>query len=73
MQGGEGKVDIEGPEEVTFLGIKAKIGAKVVLEPTFAISLAQLKDRIQAGHIRITRTPFTCHACASEAKEVIGQ
>ncbi|CAE8723991.1 unnamed protein product, partial [Polarella glacialis] len=47
-------VEIEEPEDVTFLGITAKIGARIVLQPSFAISLEQMKEKVK-GKIRISR------------------
>lgn len=46
-------VRIEPPGEVSFLGIKASIGARIVLEPSFAVSLEQLKEKIK-GPVRIS-------------------
>merc|ERR1719362_1770522 len=32
-------VQVEEPEDVAFLGVKAKLGARIVLQPSFAVSL----------------------------------
>eukprot|EP00971_Amphidinium_carterae_P200546 3979534-Amphidinium_carterae.1 len=49
-------VEVECPEgdEISFLGIKARLGARVVLLPSFAITIAQLKERIR-GQVRISK------------------
>eukprot|EP00927_Polykrikos_kofoidii_P077263 TRINITY_DN74221_c0_g1_i1.p1 TRINITY_DN74221_c0_g1~~TRINITY_DN74221_c0_g1_i1.p1 ORF type:complete len:573 (+),score=122.85 TRINITY_DN74221_c0_g1_i1:134-1852(+) len=47
-------VEIEEPEEVCFLGIKAKLGARIILKPEFGISLEQMKERVK-GKIRISK------------------
>lgn len=39
-------VEIEPPEDVTFLGITAKVGARIVLQPSFGISL---EDNMMVG------------------------
>ncbi|CAE7272093.1 USP [Symbiodinium necroappetens] len=46
--------DIEEPDEVSFLGIHAKIGAKIVLKPSFAISVVQLQKKLK-GRIAISK------------------
>jgi UDP-sugar pyrophosphorylase len=45
---------IEEPEEVTFLGISARLGARIVLRPSFAISLEEMKTKVK-GKIRISK------------------
>jgi len=47
------KVEIEPPEDVTFLGITAKIGARIIMHPSFAVSLEQMKEKIK-GQIKIS-------------------
>ncbi|CAK9068730.1 unnamed protein product [Durusdinium trenchii] len=49
-----GDVVIEEPEEVSFLGINAKLGAQIIIKPSFAICLEQLKSKIR-GTIRISK------------------
>eukprot|EP00931_Biecheleriopsis_adriatica_P090263 TRINITY_DN6427_c0_g1_i1.p1 TRINITY_DN6427_c0_g1~~TRINITY_DN6427_c0_g1_i1.p1 ORF type:complete len:580 (-),score=160.43 TRINITY_DN6427_c0_g1_i1:54-1793(-) len=51
---GEGKVEIEDPEDISFLGITAKIGARIVLQPGFAISLEHMKDKLK-GKVKISK------------------
>lgn len=46
-------VKIEGSRDVSFLGISAKIGPRIVLQPSFGISLEQIKERLR-GEIRIS-------------------
>jgi len=46
--------DIEEPDDVTFLGITAKLGARVVLMPSFGISLEEIKSRLR-GDIKISK------------------
>ncbi|CAE7238007.1 USP, partial [Symbiodinium natans] len=50
---GQGKVQIEAPPDVNFLGITAQVGARIVLLPNFAISLEQMKEKIK-GKITIS-------------------
>lgn len=50
---GEGKVEIAPPKAVTFLGITADIGARIILAPSFGISLEDMKTKIK-GKIRIS-------------------
>lgn len=47
-------VEIEAPEEVCFLGVKATIGARIILKPAFGISLEQMKERVK-GKVRISK------------------
>lgn len=47
-------VKIEPPENVSFLGVKAKIGARIILKPAFGISLEQMKERVK-GKIQISK------------------
>lgn len=47
-------VEIESPEDTSFLGVSAKIGARIVLAPEWAISLEQMKERV-SGKIRISK------------------
>jgi UDP-sugar pyrophosphorylase len=47
-------VEIEAPETVSFLGVSAQMGARIVLHPSFAISLNQLNKKIK-GKIRISK------------------
>eukprot|EP00928_Gymnodinium_smaydae_P007346 TRINITY_DN12650_c0_g2_i1.p1 TRINITY_DN12650_c0_g2~~TRINITY_DN12650_c0_g2_i1.p1 ORF type:complete len:664 (-),score=127.84 TRINITY_DN12650_c0_g2_i1:95-2086(-) len=47
-------VVIEEPGEVSFLGITAKVGARIILQPSFAISLEQMKEKLK-GKIRISK------------------
>jgi UDP-sugar pyrophosphorylase len=47
-------VQIEAPDEVSFLGVKAEIGARIVLHPEFGISLEQMKTRVK-GKIKISK------------------
>merc|ERR1712178_462583 len=47
-------VQIEEPDEVCFLGIKAKIGARVILHPSFGISLEHMKTKVK-GKVRISK------------------
>ncbi|CAJ1441087.1 unnamed protein product [Effrenium voratum] len=49
-----GDVEVETPSETTFLGITANLGAQIVLQPSFAISLEQLKSKIR-GKIVISK------------------
>mmetsp|Transcript_438 Transcript_438/g.1471 ORF Transcript_438/g.1471 Transcript_438/m.1471 type:complete len:583 (+) Transcript_438:178-1926(+) len=53
LAGGSG-VTIEAPARVTFLGITSQIGARIILEPSFAISLEAMKEKVN-GQIRISR------------------
>mmetsp|Transcript_78765 Transcript_78765/g.139006 ORF Transcript_78765/g.139006 Transcript_78765/m.139006 type:complete len:648 (+) Transcript_78765:51-1994(+) len=48
-----GNADIEPPQEVSFLGITAQLGARIILMPSFAISLEQMKSRLK-GKIQIS-------------------
>merc|ERR1712093_82147 len=45
---------VEAPEDVTFLGITCKIGARIALHPSFAISLEQIKAKIK-GKVSISK------------------
>merc|ERR1711988_584853 len=47
-------VKIEEPEQVSFLGVKAEIGARIILKPAFGISLEQMKSRVK-GVVRISK------------------
>lgn len=49
-----GDVTIAAPEEVTFLGITAKLGPQIVINPSFAISLEELKSKVR-GKISISK------------------
>merc|ERR1712066_712311 len=51
---GQGNVTIEEAEDVSFLGITAKIGARIVLGPSFGISLEDMKKRI-TGKVSIPK------------------
>jgi len=46
-------VQIAPPQDVSFLGITAKIGARIVLQPSFGISLEQMKEKVK-GKVRIS-------------------
>jgi len=46
-------VEIEAPGDVEFLGIRAKVGARIVLQPSFGISLEEMKERVK-GKVRIS-------------------
>ncbi|CAJ1340987.1 unnamed protein product [Effrenium voratum] len=50
-----GDVEVEKPSETTFLGITANLGAQIVLQPSFAISLEQLKSKIRGKTIVISK------------------
>ncbi|CAE7604021.1 USP, partial [Symbiodinium sp. KB8] len=50
---GQGKVKIEAPPDVNFLGITAQVGARIVLQPSFAVSLEQMKEKVK-GTITIS-------------------
>jgi len=50
---GEGKVSIESPSKVSFLGISADIGARIILAPSFGISLEDMKTKIK-GKVTIS-------------------
>jgi len=47
-------VEVEAPDTVSFLGISADIGARVILKPSFAVSLEQMKAKVQ-GKVRISK------------------
>eukprot|EP00928_Gymnodinium_smaydae_P070013 TRINITY_DN53961_c0_g1_i1.p1 TRINITY_DN53961_c0_g1~~TRINITY_DN53961_c0_g1_i1.p1 ORF type:complete len:605 (+),score=115.01 TRINITY_DN53961_c0_g1_i1:47-1861(+) len=47
-------VVIEEPSRVSFLGVSANLGARIVLDPSFAVSLEELKQRVR-GPIRISK------------------
>eukprot|EP00811_Abedinium_folium_P004431 NODE_1407_length_2487_cov_12.153814.p1 GENE.NODE_1407_length_2487_cov_12.153814~~NODE_1407_length_2487_cov_12.153814.p1 ORF type:complete len:716 (+),score=170.39 NODE_1407_length_2487_cov_12.153814:112-2259(+) len=49
-----GEVSIEPPEDVCFLGISAKLGARIILDPSFGISLEQLKEKVM-GPMQISK------------------
>merc|ERR1719203_1153127 len=49
-------VDIQPAEDVTFLGITAQVGARIVLQPSFGISLEQLKERVKGKVIISARS-----------------
>jgi len=51
---GQGNVEIEDGEEVSFLGVSAKIGARIILDPSFGISLEDMKSRIK-GKVKISK------------------
>eukprot|EP00929_Paragymnodinium_shiwhaense_P092110 TRINITY_DN5199_c0_g1_i2.p1 TRINITY_DN5199_c0_g1~~TRINITY_DN5199_c0_g1_i2.p1 ORF type:complete len:601 (+),score=183.93 TRINITY_DN5199_c0_g1_i2:55-1803(+) len=46
--------EIEAPEDVTFLGITRQIGARIILQPSFGISLEQIKERVK-GKVTISK------------------
>lgn len=46
-------VEIGDPVEMSFLGVKANVGPLIVLQPSFGISLEQIKEKVR-GKIRIT-------------------
>jgi len=46
-------VEIGPAQDASFLGITAKIGARIVLQPSFGISLEQMKEKVK-GKIRIS-------------------
>ncbi|CAL1127632.1 unnamed protein product, partial [Cladocopium goreaui] len=50
---GEGKVSIGSPSKVSFLGISADIGARIILAPSFGISLEDMKTKIK-GKVTIS-------------------
>jgi len=52
-------VEIESPEEVKFLGVSAKIGARIILQPSFAISLAAMKDKVKGKNPHLEEV-FAC-------------
>lgn len=47
------KID-EDTDEVTFLGIKRKMGARIVLHPKFGVSLEEMKSKI-SGNVRVSK------------------
>merc|ERR1712032_359339 len=47
-------VEIETPEQRTFLGVSAEMGARIVLHPSFCVCLEELKSKVR-GKIRISR------------------
>merc|ERR550532_2836008 len=47
-------VQVEPPEEVSFLGVSALVGACVVLQPSFGISLEEMKSKVK-GKVRISK------------------
>jgi UDP-sugar pyrophosphorylase len=47
-------VEIEPPDDVSFLGITAKVGARIILHPAFAVSLEHMKEKVK-GKIRISK------------------
>jgi len=47
-------VEIETPEQRTFLGVSAEMGARIVLHPSFCMCLEELKSKVR-GKIRISR------------------
>eukprot|EP00811_Abedinium_folium_P037301 NODE_9929_length_1390_cov_3.560570.p1 GENE.NODE_9929_length_1390_cov_3.560570~~NODE_9929_length_1390_cov_3.560570.p1 ORF type:complete len:303 (-),score=57.83 NODE_9929_length_1390_cov_3.560570:245-1153(-) len=49
-----GEVSIEPPENVSFLGISAMLGARIILDPSFGISLEQLKQKVR-GPMQISK------------------
>ncbi|CAK9103019.1 unnamed protein product [Durusdinium trenchii] len=51
---GEGKVKIAQPKDVSFLGITASIGARIILAPSFGISLEDMKTKIK-GKVSISQ------------------
>jgi len=46
--------EIEPNEDVSFLGIAAQLGARIILKPSFAVSLEQMKAKLR-GKIRISK------------------
>jgi len=47
-------VQIEPAEDTTFLGITAKLGARIILQPAFGVSLEHMKGKLK-GKIRISK------------------
>lgn len=47
-------VEIEAADDVSFLGVTAKMGARIVLQPSFGVSLEDMKAKVQ-GKWRISR------------------
>jgi len=47
-------VEIEGAEDVTFLGVTAKFGPRIMLKPSFGVSLEDMKRKVK-GKWRISR------------------
>jgi len=47
-------VEIEPPEDVSFLGVTAPVGARIILQPSFGISLEAMKGKVK-GKIRISK------------------
>lgn len=49
-----GDVVLGEAEEVSYLGIQVQMGPKIVIKPSFAISLEELKSKLR-GKIRISK------------------
>lgn len=47
-------VVVEAPDDASYLGITAKLGARIILNPSFAVSLEEMKTKIK-GKIRISK------------------
>mmetsp|Transcript_35478 Transcript_35478/g.65276 ORF Transcript_35478/g.65276 Transcript_35478/m.65276 type:complete len:718 (-) Transcript_35478:74-2227(-) len=47
-------VEIEAPGNVSFLGISAQMGARIILKPSFGVSLEAMKKKVR-GKIRISK------------------
>jgi len=48
------EVEIEAPDNTTFSGISAELGARIVLHPSFCICLEELKSKVR-GKIKISK------------------
>lgn len=48
-------VDIAPAVETEFFNVKHKLGPKVVIDPSFGISLTQIEDRLLGGDIKISQ------------------
>lgn len=53
-QGGE-QVDIPNPEPVVFGGVQYQMGPKVVLCPSWAVSIAQMREKLKNANIKISK------------------
>jgi len=47
-------VVVEAPDDVTFLGITRKLGARIILQPSFGVSLEEMKSKVK-GKVRVSK------------------
>lgn len=50
-----GSISIAEPEPVTFGGVQYQMGPRIVLCPSWAVSLQQMQEKLQGANIKITR------------------